>query len=73
MEMKCVANFRTRMEAELARNMLAGEDIPAYVNADDAGGWRPDLLLGAGGVRLVVREQDADRARELLAGVEEET
>jgi hypothetical protein len=70
-EMICIATFRTRMEAEFAQSMLEAEGMAAQVTADDAGGWRPELLMGAGGARLYVRPDDAERARQALATVEE--
>lgn len=70
--MTCVATFRTRLEAEMARGLLEVEGIPAIVAADDAGGWRPDLPLVAGGVRLLVRAEDEAAAREILARVPED-
>lgn len=62
----CVRTFTYRYEAEIARSLLESSDIPSYVSADDAGGMRPVLLVGAGGARLIVRRQDAERARRLL-------
>ena len=39
-------------------------DIPSSISADDAGGMRPGM--GIGGVRLLVRSQDASRACDLI-------
>jgi hypothetical protein len=36
----------------------------SLISADDAGGLRPGLWMG--GVRLLVRAEDADRATEVL-------
>ena len=59
-----VASFLNRMEAELAQGALDAAEIESVVSADDAGGLRPHLWLS--GVRLLVRAEDAERARELL-------
>ena len=61
-----VGNYFDRMGAELAKSILDGSGIQSYVSADDTGGMRPALLTGAGGVRLIVRAEDAERASELL-------
>lgn len=65
--------YRWRHEAEVARGLLEDAGIGAAVSADDAGG-----MLAAGGfpmgalpVRLLVREEDASRAVEVLSGPEE--
>lgn len=59
-----VASFPFTPEAEMAKNLLESEGIPAFV----AGGLAADVLSGLGGEALVqVREQDAPRAVSLLA------
>jgi hypothetical protein len=60
-----VATFVNNFDAELARGALEAADIDAIIRADDCGGTRPHLWVG--GVELVVRAEDADRAREVLA------
>jgi hypothetical protein len=59
-----VATFLNKIEAELAQGALAAADIDAMVAADDAGGIRPSLWLG--GVKLLVRSSDAERAATIL-------
>ena len=61
-----IRSYDGRPEAEAAKTFLAENGIPATVIVDDAGGMRPDLLMAMGGARLVVRNQDADRALEML-------
>jgi len=58
----------------LAAGLLYGEgivnqaaDIEAMVTADDAGGQQPGLLMGKG-VRVLVRAEDAEQAKEILKG-----
>lgn len=58
-----VAVLGSRMEAAVACNLLESHGIQAAVFADDAGGMYPPF--GAG-VRLMVRQEDAARARAIL-------
>jgi hypothetical protein len=60
-----VAVFPLRVEAELARGALDAAGIYALVVADDAGSQNPGLDYSRG-VAVVVRPDDADRAREIL-------
>jgi hypothetical protein len=65
-----IARFYYRHEAEFARLPLEAAGIPSMIRADDAGGFEVALSF-SNSVRLVVREQDAERARAILAEVEE--
>lgn len=66
--MTVVRTYLNKMEAELAKGLLASEDIDALVQADDCDGLRPSLWLS--GVRLLVRPEDAAKAGEVLTEVE---
>jgi len=57
-------DFLNKAEAELAQGALEAQGVDAIVQADDAGGEEPGLWMG--GVRLLVREQDRERAGEIL-------
>ena len=59
-----VGTFLNKVEAELAQGALSAAGIEAMVSADDAGGLRPGLWMG--GVRLLVRTEDAGRATRIL-------
>ena len=59
-----VRTYLNIMEAELARGLLASGDIESFVQADDAGGTRPNLWLS--GIRLLVRPEDAAKADQIL-------
>ncbi len=61
--------FNSRAEAEMAKAYLEAEGIETMVQADDCGGMRPFMLTGAGGVRLMVHEEDAGRALLILEAV----
>lgn len=66
--MTIVRTYLNKMEAELAKGLLASEDIDALVQADDCDGMRPSLWLS--GVRLLVRPEDAARADAILGEVD---
>lgn len=61
-----VGSFSDRIEAELARGALNAADIDAIIQADDVAGLRPHLALTQG-VQVLVRAEDASRAREILS------
>ena len=59
-----IANFRTRLEAELAARSLEGAAVPFVINSQEGMAYGP---LGDGAT-ILVRAADADLAREVLAG-----
>lgn len=67
-DFESVGTFLNRVDAELARGALEAADIPAAVSADDAAGTRPHLWMS--GVRVLVRVEDLERAREVLREAE---
>jgi hypothetical protein len=60
-----VETFLNRLDAELASSVLLAAGIDAVVSPDDAGGAYPGVAVLR--VRLLVREEDAERARTVLA------
>lgn len=62
-----VGAYTNKIDAELAQGALEAADIEAMISADDAGGLQPGLWVGEG-VRVLVRAEDAERAREILNG-----
>jgi hypothetical protein len=60
-----VAMFLNQIDAELAQSALTAAGIESMISADDAGGLRPHLTFG-GGVRLLVRAEDAEQASKIL-------
>jgi hypothetical protein len=60
-----VARFHFRHDGEIARGFLEDADIPAALFIDDAGGAEPNLAF-VSPARLVVRAEDAERAKEIL-------
>jgi len=63
-----VGTYPNKIDAEIAQGALEAADIDAMVAADDAGGLQPGLWVGEG-VRLLVRTEDAERAKEILGGI----
>lgn len=64
-ELIVVRTFGNRIEAELAHSALEAAEIDSTIIDDDAGGTQPELWLR--GVKLLVREDDAERATEILS------
>jgi hypothetical protein len=62
-----VGTYQNKIDAELAQGALEAADIEAMVAADDAGGLQPGLWVGEG-VRVLVRAEDVERAKEILSG-----
>jgi hypothetical protein len=61
----CIAVFTNRQEAELARSALVANHLDAVIAADDGGGAVPGMDY-THGVRVFVREEDVEAAREIL-------
>jgi putative signal transducing protein len=64
-ELVVVGTFLNKIDADLAKDALEAADIESMVSADDAGGMRPHLWMG--GVRLLVRAEDAELASKVLS------
>jgi hypothetical protein len=63
-ELVVVGTFLNQIEADMAQGALEAAEIDSMISADDAGGQRPHLWMG--GIRLLVRAEDAAAAREIL-------
>jgi putative signal transducing protein len=61
-----VHTFGTGAEADMAKSALEGSGIDAMIQADSAGGMRPHLAWSSGGFKVLVREEDAAAARDVL-------
>ena len=59
-----VGDFLNKMEAEIAQGALRAAGVDSMVQADDAGGTEPGLWMG--GVKLLVRAEDAEHASKIL-------
>jgi hypothetical protein len=67
-----VQSYVTEGEAELAKGILESAGIEAMILADTAGRMRDHLAWSGVGHRVLVREEDAAAARELLVSSENE-
>ena len=63
--MMIIREYTSEMEAIVAQNVLEANNIPCVVIRDNAGGMLPVLNM-LYPVRLAVRPDDVDLARELL-------
>lgn len=57
--------FTNRPEAEMTKEILEQESIPAVIRSDDSGGMHPGLTFTSG-VDLLVRIEDLEEALGLL-------
>ena len=64
----CLRTFPSRNVAEVARAALESHGIAATVSASDAG---YDISFASGGAKLLVNEDSADSAEEVLASIQE--
>jgi hypothetical protein len=62
-----VQTYGSRPEADLAKGALEDAGIRAMIQADTAGGMREHLAWSGAGFRVLVREEDATVARDVLA------
>ena len=62
-----VRSCGSRAEAELAKGALEEAGIKAIIQADTAGGMREHLAWSGAGFKVVVREDDAITARDVLS------
>jgi len=67
-----IRNYISEIPATMAKMALEGSGIDAMIRKDDCGGMRPYLQV-ATGVQLLVRQEDAERAEEILKKSEEMT
>lgn len=61
-----IARYSSEFAAQTALAHLQAIGITAHMLTDDAGGAIPSLTLLTGGVRVVVRSEDAKAARSAL-------
>jgi hypothetical protein len=66
-----VGVFYTEAEAAVAKSALEGAGIESIVSGDDCGGM--DMMMTSRGIKLMVRAEDAERAKEWLETEAEET
>jgi hypothetical protein len=61
-----IGAYPSRAEAEMIVELLISEGVAAMPQIDDAGGLRPEIALGTGGAKVLVRAEDEERARKIL-------
>ena len=61
--------FPSRMEAEMAGEILKQAEIPYIIQSEDIGLFGPGASPAPAGARLLVREADLDDAKSLLSGL----
>jgi hypothetical protein len=61
-----VGLFGSEPEVEIAKSALEAAGIDAMIQADTAGRMRPHIAWSGSGFKILVREEDATAAREIL-------
>ena len=64
-DMVVVRTYANTVEADLAASWLEAGGVDTMVLADDVGGTYP-MFQATRGVKLMVRAEDEDRAKEIL-------
>jgi Putative prokaryotic signal transducing protein len=59
-----VRTYTNNFDAEIAKSALEAAGVDTMLKADDCGGMRPHLWMG--GIQLLVRSGDVERAIEIL-------
>ena len=68
-----VQSFGSQVAADLAKSELESAGIDSMIQADTVGGMRPHIAWSGLGFKVLVREEDAATARELLNAPPEAT
>jgi Putative prokaryotic signal transducing protein len=66
-----VRSYGSRPEADLAKGMLEDAGIQSLIQADTAGGMREHLAWTGDGFKILVRDEDAMLARDVLTPITE--
>ena len=61
-----VQSYGSRAEADLAKGALEDAGIQAMIQADTAGGMREHLAWSGAGFQILVREEEATEAHDVL-------
>ena len=65
-DLVCVQVYKDRLAAEMAKSHLEGSGIESSIDVDDCGGAYPFMVMLTGGVKLLVRRDDIQKARNIL-------
>ncbi len=66
-DLVAVASFENLSDAEMAKMMLAAEGIAVVIQDQPLASLLPAVALANGGLTLYVAEDEAEKAREVLA------
>ncbi len=61
-----ITSFTDRYEADLAQGLLEANDIEAFTTSDDCGSVYPSMTF-VHGIRLMVKKEEVEMAKEVLA------
>lgn len=70
MELITLKVFDTAIEAHIFQNKLDGEGITCYIFDENIVTLDPLLNFAVGGIRLQVNKQDFEKAKEILADID---
>lgn len=67
-EFVVLETYFSEADAELASSLLKSSGIRAFMRRDDFGGMGPHLAF-VRGIKLLVKNEDEENARQLLSGL----
>jgi hypothetical protein len=70
MEMETIGTYLYRYQAEMAKGLLDEEGIACVIQLDDVSGLHPELNFTNNRIRLRVRSDQAERARQVIEPIE---
>jgi hypothetical protein len=62
----CIKVCLNKVEADIIKGLLKANSIDAIISEDTCGGLRPDLAYHTGGIKILVKENDKEKALEIL-------
>ena len=71
MPLTTIKTFETPIEAHLLKVKFESEDVPCFLFDEEIVQLNPLYNVATGGVKLKVREEDIERAREILKEYEQ--
>jgi hypothetical protein len=69
--MVTIKRFHDTMTAHIARSILQEEGIDAFIADENLANADPPIVFASGGVRIQVPDEDAERAWEILKGMDD--